>query len=248
MTDENRPQPLPCRQCGKPVEPFWAVRERRWVRSPLHPDGTPEDCRGRDLAERERKSRGLARLALVGRLLPPRYADWSFDVATDGGIHVLRRLDHRYGRALDLAAAWDPASSLLLLGPVGSGKSVLAAATARRLIVRGVAGLLWRSESRLLNEVKAAFGDGKADPLKTAMNANFLLLDDLGAGASTDFDIATMEALLCHRYDQQLPVLMTSNLDFTAISEKYGERVQSRLWKMASGNVAELVGEDRRLT
>ena len=84
-----------------------------------------------------------------------------------------------------------------------------------------------------------------------------LILDDVGkehlTGADASFAYEMYFAILNHRYNQQLPVVLTSNLSFTpwrkdgpSLVDLMGRASVSRLAEMTGGRVYVIEGEDRR--
>ena len=80
---------------------------------------------------------------------------------------------------------------------------------------------------------------------RLGQECRFLVLDDLGAEALTDFTLQGIYDILDLRYAYDLATIVTSNLDVARLAVAYGDRFVSRL--MAMGEVVELSGEDFRL-
>jgi DNA replication protein DnaC len=140
------------------------------------------------------------------------------------------------------------APPLLLSGPTGTGKTWLCWA-AVRAAVEGLAqqgkGLDWRATTHPdLNAMLRPKPDGSHNyALKDHMAAPLLMLDDLGAGKSTDWTEDTLYRLVDHRWSHCLPTIYSTNLAPRNLSGALGERVVSRLGDAV--RVA-ITGEDRR--
>ncbi|MHB1651973.1 MAG: ATP-binding protein [Desulfitobacteriaceae bacterium] len=125
---------------------------------------------------------------------------------------------------------------LLLTGPVGSGKTFLAAAMANALTEQG-RQVLFLVVPDLLDELRATY-DRKTettelDLLDTARGIPILILDDLGAHNYTDWTRNRLYSIINYRLNEQLPTVITSNLTLQEMEEYLGERTTSRLVQMS---------------
>lgn len=101
---------------------------------------------------------------------------------------------------------------LYLSGNFGSGKSYIISATINELVKDGkTAAMIYYP--KFLNMLKASFSSDFDEQLNYAMNADLLLLDDIGAENITSWsrdDI--LGTILQHRMDNKLVTFFTSNL------------------------------------
>lgn len=101
---------------------------------------------------------------------------------------------------------------LYLSGNFGSGKSYIISATINELVKDGkTAAMVYYP--KFLNILKASFSSDFDEQLNYAMNADLLLLDDIGAENITSWsrdDI--LGTILQHRMDNKLVTFFTSNL------------------------------------
>ncbi|MBE3576384.1 MAG: ATP-binding protein [Limnochordales bacterium] len=136
---------------------------------------------------------------------------------------------------------------LILLGPVGTGKSHLASAILNHLRQRHVAGLLKVDVSELLSEMRntMAGGGGVSSLLEAAKSAELLVLDDLGQEYQTEWARSVLGELINARYLDRRPLIVTTNLDLEALTHILTERVASRLLGMSK--VLVLEGSDFRI-
>jgi DNA replication protein DnaC len=153
---------------------------------------------------------------------------------------------HRAASAF--AGAWRNgrplAIGLLLLGPVGAGKTAIAAALA--VDCGEPAGVMFATQPHLLAVAKEAMDRrGDESPFARAARVPLLVLDDLGATRDTDWRLDELRTLLYRRHQQSLPCVVTSNRTVAYLTDWLGERTWSRL--RSTVDVFVIAGADRRL-
>lgn len=125
---------------------------------------------------------------------------------------------------------------LLFTGPVGSGKTFLAAAIANALTEKD-REVLFLVVPDLLDELRGTY-DGRGettelDLLDTARSIPVLILDDLGAHNYTEWVRNRIYTIVNYRLNEQLPTVITTNLSLQEMEEYLGERTTSRLVQMS---------------
>ncbi len=124
---------------------------------------------------------------------------------------------------------------LVLHGGVGVGKTHLAAAIANAYAGRNVqASVYFRVVPDLLDQLRATFdpdtGVAYDERFQQIRNANLLVLDDLGTENSTAWASEKLFQLINHRYNEQLPTVITSNAQLDRIEDRIVSRMlDSRL-------------------
>ena len=144
---------------------------------------------------------------------------------------------------------------LLLVGPVGVGKTHLAVAILRELIQRyQVAGLFYQFGA-LLRRIQDSYNPisqtSELAVLQPVFDAEILVLDELGASKPTDWVRDTMMQIINTRYNEKRVTIFTTNYRDVAENEKaetledrIGTRVRSRLYEMCK--TIQIDGEDYR--
>lgn len=104
---------------------------------------------------------------------------------------------------------------LLLTGNPGAGKTHLAIAAMKKLIERGFECVFFDYQNlleRIRSGYDAASGTSDREAYRTALDAEVLVLDDLGAHRVTDWVEDTVTAIITYRCNQRKPLIATTNL------------------------------------
>lgn len=138
----------------------------------------------------------------------------------------------------------DKPQGLLLVGDTGSGKTHLAVGVLKAIIDKGFEGTFFDYQN-LLDRIRSGYdrssGASDREAYQAALDAEVLLLDDLGAHRVTDWVEDTVTAIITHRCNQRKPLIATANLDVVpgtsemhkkTLGESIGARAQSRLQEM----------------
>jgi DNA replication protein DnaC len=190
--------------------------------------GSPREVPLYDVSTRE----GFLRRAieLTDRRIPPRFRD---AMASHPDV-----------------TAWceefGPASpSLLILGPVGTGKTFQAFGAIRALAARGLT-VGWHADTApgLLASLRPRQDADSEAEYRKAAAVPLLLLDDLGAAKGSEWTEEILYRLVNDRYEAMLPGLFTSNVPAPQLRDALGARVASRLTEMC--HQVALRGHDRR--
>lgn len=124
--------------------------------------------------------------------------------------------------------------SLYIEGPYGSGKTHLAVAVMQRLINERKVPCLFMTVPEMLEQMRDEYDQQESESvLDTVKNAEFLVLDDLGAEKPTEWSQERLFMIINHRYNNSLPTIFTSNYSLEALGEyRVGGRIESRMHEM----------------
>jgi DNA replication protein DnaC len=121
---------------------------------------------------------------------------------------------------------------LLFIGPPGTGKTHLSVAALRGLIARGFEGVFYDFQA-LLNHIRSGYDQSSGmmdrDTYRSALEAEILVLDDLGAHRVTDWVEDTVTSLITQRCNNQRATIMSTNLRDPEAGDKRGSGLQEDL-------------------
>src|SRR5574341_47718 len=129
-----------------------------------------------------------------------------------------------------------PKRSLVLYGDYGVGKTGLAAAAFNNLVKKGVPAL-YIATGDLFLDVQATFRQDADETTREALRkyslAPLLFVDDLQVFSESDFRIETMEYIIRKRHGDNLPTLVTTNLNQEQFRAQWRGAAAHRLIQMA---------------
>lgn len=140
---------------------------------------------------------------------------------------------------------WSP-KGLFIHGEYGTGKTGLAVGVLKWWISHGNPGT-FVTVPAILDEIRATYsqpGESEAKLTDRVMNAQTLVMDDIGAERPTEWVVEKLFTLINHRHDHELATIFTSNLSISQLAERLGERTTWRIVEMSE--VVHLKGPNLR--
>lgn len=184
-------------------------------------------------------------LARKGKAWQAEHPNSTYAPRDEHAEHIERmreRIPKRYRHAVTECALLD--GSLYLLGKAGTGKTFAAASEAIRAAERGER-IAWLNVPSWLAEHKASYNGGpQPRSAEEVSRTDVLILDDLGAERPTDWARESLFVLVNRAYEESVRIIVTSNVQPSALVKSLGERIVSRL--MHECQVVRFDGPDRR--
>ncbi len=179
--------------------------------------------------------------ALASARIPPRFSSASF-ASYEASSPSLQRALAQSRRFVE--SFLSDGLGLLYVGNPGVGKTHLAVSVLRSLINSGRTGLFYDFRD-LLKEIQDSYSPEKQsselDVLRPILQAEILVLDELGAARPTEWVETTATHILSRRYNERRVTIFTTNyLDVgkaavgESLTDRIGPRVRSRLQEMTS--------------
>lgn len=136
--------------------------------------------------------------------------------------------------------------SILLFGKTGLGKTHLSLSIANVVVSKGY-NVCYISAGNLFSRLeREQFGKFKSDESfeDVILDCDLLILDDLGSEFITSFTVAKLYNIINTRILYGLPTVISTNLLYDEIGDKYDPRVYSRI--IGSYKMLECLGADIR--
>jgi DNA replication protein DnaC len=130
---------------------------------------------------------------------------------------------------------------LLLVGNSGTGKTHLAVAAMKVLLERGHECIFFDYQNlldRIRSGYNAASGAADREAYRSALDAEVLVLDDLGAHRVTEWVEDTVTAIITYRCNHKKPLIATTNLpddDVTGRAVEYTSAGGEKVYKKTLG-------------
>lgn len=151
---------------------------------------------------------------------------------------------------LDFIKHFDDAyDNLIFYGPTGVGKTFLTHCIAKALLDTGHT-VVYLTSLQLFDILeKGRFGKGEDSEqvrIKTdyLIHSDLLIIDDLGTELTNSFTTSELYHFIEERHLQQKSTILSTNLAFQELHDRYGERIFSRF--TGYYNFCKIIGDDIR--
>ena len=137
-------------------------------------------------------------------------------------------------------------TNINIIGGAGCGKTFLLECVANELIKKGV--VVFFKTAFEINELARLYHSGKSYDFSDCLNADVLLIDDLGTEpVLKNVTKEYLYNLINTRQINNKPTLISTNLSLDNILDRYDERIFSRLANKNLSTVIQLISNDKRL-
>ena len=245
MTENEQDGPI--RQVQMPGDPDCPICHGiGWLRRDLpidHPDFgkiVPCSCRAEEVTQSARSR--LYRMSSLAALQDLRFENFEKRGRVGLGMLQADSLENAYNQSSTFAQnreGW-----LLLMGRYGCGKTHLAAAIANAAIEANVA-TLFLTVPDLLDWLRFAYGGSEMsfeDRFEEIREIPLLILDDFGTQNATAWAQEKIFQIINHRYVNQLPTVITSNI----LIDDFEGRIRSRVQDPNLVTVVKILAPDYR--
>lgn len=186
-------------------------------------------------------------IAATDERIPPRFAGATVtDPHVDGWVAVIIAQARASSRVpgVDFVTG---GPSLLVAGPVGTGKTYQAYGAVRALAAASVrAHWVFITAADLYGTLRPRAGVDSETEFRRIASARLLVLDDLGSAKGSEWTEEVNYRLVNDRYERQAATIFTTNIPPRELADRLGQRITSRLHEMAT--TVPLVGRDLRVT
>jgi DNA replication protein DnaC len=200
---------------------------------------------------RERRIR-VSRMEGISSVIPRKYRGVSFDRAP---VPELERVNPDVVREVrnfvrDIERHLSAGQGFWITGDVGTGKTTLAMLISKTALDRHYSVAIY-SVPHLLAEIRDTYSGevgerSYMDFFRKLAAVDLLHLEDLGAEKQTDWVLEQLYSLVNQRYEDQRPIVATTNLRFDELEEQIGARTASRLLEIC-GELWPMYGTDQRI-
>lgn len=178
-----------------------------------------------DAGDRERDR--IRRITTWPTLVPLRWEGWRLDSCPN--VDAVRKT-----RGWLNSGPIRSGCNLVINGPVGTGKTGVAVGALYQLHMQGYR-VGWRSAIELKDdfrqEERGRFAEWRPGQptIEQLKRLDCLLLDDLGGEKMTEYVAERFYVILNARHSARRPTIITTNLTGSAVAERLGQRLASRL-------------------
>ncbi len=203
----------------------------------------------KEMAMKKRQEKVLELLKKSG--LGKRFAKRTFENFEKNGLTP--ELLNAYNKSLEFAIKFpEVGKGLLFTGPVGTGKTHLAAAVANRLI-ENLYSVIFGNVTDIITLIKTSYRKDseltEAEIIKLFTDdTDVFIFDDLGKENTTENTSTLIYQIINRLYENEKLVIVTTNFTSAALRKKLGEKgeaIMSRLTEMCE--FVKVTGPDWRL-
>ncbi|MDE6150133.1 MAG: ATP-binding protein [Ruminococcus sp.] len=153
-----------------------------------------------------------------------------YDKSSDGSFSPYEKMRQNLEYCKEYAENFNTKSpSLFFFGKTGLGKTFLSSCIAKAMLEKNV-NVAFGSIIDFLRKIENEhFGKEQGDTLNILIDADIVILDDLGSEFLTAFTESALYDIINCRINLSKPTIISTNLSYSELDRKYNERIVSRL-------------------
>lgn len=125
-----------------------------------------------------------------------------------------------------------PCNGILMCGATGLGKTHLSLSIANEVIRKGYSVIYGSAPDLFRKCEQEHFGRENGNTIDMLLEADLLILDDLGAEFESKFYNSILYNIINNRMNAVRPTIISTNCETDELKERYGDRISSRLYSM----------------
>lgn len=222
-----------CEKCGQPIETKIELLGNMRVVPVIC------ECRKKELEKMQEEIDKKEKQARLNQLLNNslmdskfknyRFDNWDHEIGNKRIFEITKRYSNNFSEIKEKGIG------LIIYGLPGNGKTFASGCIANDLIDRFIP-VACISINSLLGRIKQGFNSSEteANIINGLNNADLLILDDLGTELDNEWTKTVIYNIIDSRYRNGLPLVVTTNISFDDIKNKYHQRTYDRLIEMCT--------------
>lgn len=197
------------------------------------PWGCPECMEASLKAERDQIVLAASQsTAIAAARIPSKYMGQKF-TATTPAMTAARAMARNFREFITQKNGW---GVLVLMGTMGTGKTLLACEFAESLIRKQSLKVRYVTAQGIVSEIQSSYGrDGTNEEaeIEKFIAPDLLIIDEIDAKRSSDNANMLLNEVINRRYNAERPVVIITNQQFENLRDFVGDRVDDRLHENA---------------
>lgn len=187
-----------------------------------------QEIEQREQWARERMEAKLGRAGIPARFQGKRFDDFIAETERQKKALAVCR-----SYAEQFQSNYEEGRCLMMMGRPGCGKTHMGAAIAHYVCTETKHSSVYRTLPGLVSDIRATYGEGsettESQIISAVTTCGLLVLDEIGATKTSEFELSLIFNLINSRYEEKLPTIIISNLPPAELKAAIGDRCVDRL-------------------